>query len=163
MHNLLKPGLHPGANTAFLQLGIHPARIVQTIGHASASAGTHAQDGEVDGVPYCAASDLSVLHPTPWDAAAVRHWLDRLASAGFAPFYRHPGHDHWPADEAVHLHVVWPACHMKPELRRQIHDYCHSPMLNGLQSHAPYEFWQPKPEAVQGCRTLFLAINPAVG
>ncbi|HEX6837238.1 MAG TPA: hypothetical protein VF334_11730, partial [Polyangia bacterium] len=46
---LLKWGLHPRASDALRSIGVSAARIMQTIGNAAASAGTHAQDGVVNG------------------------------------------------------------------------------------------------------------------
>ena len=57
---LLKWGIHPRASDAFRAAGVSSWRIMQTIGNAPASAGTHARDGYVNGQPYSAATDISV-------------------------------------------------------------------------------------------------------
>lgn len=162
MAALLKAGLHPDASDALRKAGIEPERIGQTIGNAKASAGTHAQDGTANGHPYCAAVDLSVKRP----GAALTHeeihaLLIKLASVGFAAFYREPGRDHWPATEVAHIHAVYAGCSMKVALRRQVHDWCNG--LNGLKSHAPYVFFRPTQEQAAVVRHLFLAHNPASG
>jgi len=157
---LLKEGLCPAASDAFRKAGVTAERIGQTIGNAPASAGTHASDGKINGLPYCAATDLRVRDLTDDDMKAL---ADKLASVGFAVFIRRPGHDHWPSSEVRHIHVVYAGVDMKPTLRHQVHDFCHSPMLNGLASHAPYTFWKPQQASVQVVRTLFLAHNPAQG
>ena len=130
-------------------------RLGQTIGYAVASAGTHAPDGLEGGHPYCAATDL---HVSDLGHKEVQEVLGRLAEMGFAAFYRRPGFDHWPAGDALHIHAVFAAVPMKPSLQVQVHDWLHG--LNGLASHARYEFWQPTPVQAQTVRTLFLAHNP---
>src|SRR5579859_6591816 len=89
---LLKFGLHPRASDALRSIGITASRIMQTIGNAPASAGTHAQDGVVDGHPYCAATDISV---SGLSNAQIQNLLARLAKVGFAAWFRWPGHDGW--------------------------------------------------------------------
>ena len=152
---LLKYGLCQGASDALAHLCLGH-RIGQTIGDAVASAGTHAVDGREGGQPYCAATDL---HVQDLGHDEVRELLGRLAEMGFAAFYRRPGFDHWPPFDALHVHAVYAAIPMKPMLQRQVHDFLHG--LNGLASHARYEFWQPSAAQCQTVRTLFLAHNPA--
>ena len=57
---LLKYGLHPRASDGLRAAGVSSSRIMQTIGNAAASAGTHARDGYVNGQPYSAATDISI-------------------------------------------------------------------------------------------------------
>ncbi len=158
-------GMHPSAWEAFLAAGVDPARIGQTVGNAPASAGTHAADGTWDcGEEYCAATDISVKRPTQIGDADVKPMLERLARHGFAVFYRKPGQDHWPADQVEHCHIVFAGIPMKEALRNQVHAFCHAPMLNGLISDVPYQYWQPSPEAQQAVRDQFLASgNPVNG
>ena len=152
---LLKYGLCQGASDALAHLGLGP-RVGQTIGFAVASAGTHAPDGQWDGHPYCAATDLHVADLGHDD---IRSLLSQLAGMGFAAFFRRPGFDHWPAYDALHVHAVYAGVPMKPSLQDQVHQWLHG--LNGLASRAPYEFWQPSPAQCQIVRALFLAHNPA--
>lgn len=149
-------GMHPLAFEAYLKAQLHPSRIGQTIGHAAASAGTHAQDGDYEGVPYCGATDL---HIADLGGDQVKTLLSALADAGFAAYYRRPGFDHWPSGDARHVHAIYGGCRMKGLLQTQIHDWVHG--RNGLMSHAAYEFWQPSEAQGQIVRALFLAHNPA--
>lgn len=158
---LLKHGLSPAASDALRACNIPAEQIVQTIGDAKASAGTHAADGEIDGHPYAAAVDISVHHPARLQGAAIHDLVSRLASAGFAAFYRQPGHDHWPANDEEHIHAVYAGVPMKGVLRTQVHDYLHG--RNGLASHAPYAYFRPSVEQVNVIRALFLAHNQPDG
>ncbi len=131
----LKYGLHPDASNALAYLKFTAGRISQTIGNAAASAGTHAQDGVADGRPYAAATDLSISGMTDAQVAVL---LDQLTSVGFAPYYRKPGFDGWPASEARHLHVLWVGAPMKSILRSQMRDWHVG--KNALASHTTYTF-----------------------
>ena len=108
--------------------------------------------------PYCAATDFSVLHPHHLSPCEIGDFLQHLAAAGFACWYRWPGHDHWPFSDCVHIHAVYAGCAMKEVLRHQIHDFCHG--LNGLASHTTYGFWHPSDSHIETVRALFLAHNP---
>lgn len=143
---LLHSGLHPDASEALKKVGVAPNRIVQTIGNAKASAGTHAADGKVNGIPYCCAVDFSIKHPTALNENDVKTFLAKIASVGFAGFYRNPGKDHWPTKEVVHIHAVYAGATMKHTLYRQVQDWLANPMKNGLASHAEYTFWHPTTE-----------------
>lgn len=159
---LLKAGLCAAASAAFRSIGLGADRIGRVIheplpGEDDPSAGYHAHDGAENGHPYTAATDLRI---GGWDDAALRTWLDKLGTAGFAAFYRRPGRDGWPAGGARHVHAVFAGVAMKAHLRAQVHDYCHVPMRNGLASHAEYGFWQPSASETNRVRALFLAHNP---
>ena len=132
----LKWGLHPDASDALKFLKFSSARVMQTIGSASASAGTHAQDGVVGGHAYSAATDLSV---SGMSDAQVKVLLKQLTSVGFIPFYRSPGHDGWPSGEARHIHAIWAGAKMKLSLRNQVRDWHVG--KNGLASHTKYTFY----------------------
>jgi len=134
---LLKFGLHPRASDALRSIGITASRILQTIGNAPASAGTHAQDGVVNGHPYSAATDLSV---SGLSNAQIKNLLARLAKVGFAAWFRWPGHDGWPASEARHIHAVYANARMKTALRSQIRSWLVG--RNGLVSNTLYSFFQ---------------------
>jgi hypothetical protein len=155
-HNptVLKYGLHPVASDRLRCAGITAARITQTIGNAVASAGTHAQDGTVDGKPYCAATDLSVSGLTD---TQVKTLIAKLDTLGFAAFFRKPGYDGWPSSEARHIHAVFAGAKMKSSLRSQITDFLAG--KNGLASHTTYTFYQPPPDVKAYIKMIFLAAN----
>lgn len=141
--------------TALYNAQISPTRVIQTIGNAPASAGTHAQDGVLLGAPYCAAVDIHVLDLTTIQIRNMCEWLSRC---GFAAFYRNPGSDGWPRGMERHCHAVYAGVPMKLSLRSQIHDFLHG--RNGLASHGFYTFIDPEPGACDRIRALFLAHNP---
>jgi hypothetical protein len=151
---ILKWGLHPKASDRLRCVGITAARITQTIGSAAASAGTHAQDGTVDGQPYSAATDLSVSGLTD---AQVKTLIARLDAIGFAAFFRKPCSDGWPCSEARHVHVVFAGAAMKSSLRAQISDFLAG--KNGLASHTTYSFYQPPADVKAYVKKIFDAAN----
>ena len=156
MTDIVRPyGLHPLAFAALVTAGIPVSRCGQTIGSAPASAGTHAKDGEYQGHDYCAATDF---HIRDLDTAGTRHLCDQLAGAGFLPFYRNPGVNGWPADQARHIHAIWPGCPCKQSLRAQVHDYLGD--RTGLVGHADYTFRPPTKEECDVARAAFLSHNP---
>lgn len=142
---LLKFGLHPRASDALRSIGISASRIMQTIGNAPASAGTHAQDGVVNGHPYCAATDISV---SGLSNTQIRNLLAKLAKVGFAAWFRWPGHDGWPASEVRHIHAVYANAKMKSALRSQVRSWLVG--RNGLVSNTLYSFfhWTAAEKAV---------------
>lgn len=133
---LLRSGLHPRASDGLRAAGVTASRITQTIGNAAASAGTHAQDGTVNGLPYSAATDISV---TGLSDTQIRNLLSKLAKAGFAAWFRFPGHDGWPASEARHIHAVYANAKMKASLRSQVRSWLVG--RNGLASNTLYTFY----------------------
>ncbi|MEZ4475237.1 MAG: hypothetical protein R3F60_31480 [bacterium] len=147
---LLARGLHPEASDRLRCAGVTADRISQTIGNAAASAGYHAADGQADGLDYCAAVDLRTRDLT---RAQIRALLERLASHGFAAWYREPGADGWPADEAPHIHAVFAGVRMKAQLQGQVRDFLRG--LNGLASHRAYAFWSPTAASLAIVRLLF--------
>ncbi len=151
---ILKYGLHPIASDRLRCAGITAARITQTIGSAAASAGTHAQDGTIDGKPYCAATDLSVSGLTD---TQVKTLIAKLDTLGFAAFYRKPGYDGWPASEARHIHAVFAGAKMKSSLQTQIYDFLAG--KNGLASHTAYTFYQAPADIKAFIKAIFLAAN----
>lgn len=132
---LLRWGLHPDASDRLRCAGVPAERITQTIGNAAASAGTHAADGTANGLAYSAATDISTRGLSTADVHAL---LDRLANQGFAAWYRWPGHDGWPSDEAPHIHAIYVGCRMKASLRSQVSGWLAS--RNGLVSNTTYRF-----------------------
>jgi hypothetical protein len=142
---LLKAGLHPRASDALRSIGITTGRIMQTIGNAPASAGTHAQDGTVNGHPYSSATDLSV---SGLSNTQIKNLLSKLAKVGFAAWFRWPGHDGWPASEVRHIHAVYANSKMKSSLRSQVRSWLVG--RNGLVSNTTYGFftWSAADKAV---------------
>ncbi|MEO8843100.1 MAG: hypothetical protein ABI704_16110 [Kofleriaceae bacterium] len=130
---LLKWGLHPRASDALRAAGVSSSRIVQTIGNAAASAGTHARDGYVNGQPYSAATDISVYGLSQTQIANL---LEKLGKVGFAAWYRHTGYDGWYG--VNHIHAVYANCLMKPSLRSQVRSWLAG--RNGLVSNTIYRF-----------------------
>lgn len=140
---LLKWGIHPRASDAFRAAGVSSWRIMQTIGNAAASAGTHARDGYVNGQPYSAATDISV---SGLSSSQIANLLEKLAKVGFAAWYRHTGYDGWYG--VNHIHAVYANCYMKSSLRSQVHSWLAG--RNGLVSNAVYHFhtWSAAARAV---------------
>lgn len=154
----LKAGLSDAASDALRAAGVTVDKISQTMGSATASAGTHEKDGvNADGTPYSAAVDLrskSMSEPE------IKSLLGKLADVGFVSWYRKPGADGWPSTEVPHIHAVYCGVAMKPALQNQVHDWLDG--KNGLASHANYKFWKPTELREQQIRWLFLNHNPAV-
>ena len=71
----------------------------------------------------------------------IKARLNKLASHGFAVWYRKPGSDGWPSSGAPHIHAVFAGVKMKAELRGQVRDWLNG--RNGLSSHTTYRFWTP--------------------
>jgi hypothetical protein len=154
----LKAGLHPRASDALADIGFTAAQITQTIGNATASAGTHGQDGTAEGHAYTAAVDLSIRNKTEAQVATL---LDQLTERGFVAYYRRPGYDGWPSDEARHVHAVWVGAPMKLTLRAQVRDWHVG--KNGLASHTTYNFKTWTPCWREALWSRFLASNPTSG
>jgi hypothetical protein len=140
---LLHYGLHPRASDALRAAGVSNWRIMQTIGNAPASAGTHARDGYVNGKPYSAATDISVSGLT---STQIANLLEKLAKGGFAAWYRHSGYDGWYGTN--HIHAVYANCLMKSSLRSQVRSWLAG--RNGLVSNTIYHFhtWSATARAV---------------
>lgn len=148
---LLHAGLHPEASDRLRCAGVEASRISQTVGYASASAGYHAPDGTVDGASYTAAVDLRTRDLSN---AQIRALLGRLATHGFAAWYRQPGSDGWPSSEAPHIHAVFAGVVMKSQLRSQVRDYLTG--RNGLSSHSLYRFYTPSAMELETVRLSFM-------
>jgi hypothetical protein len=153
-HSLLKPGLHPKASDALRKLNIPAYRILQTIGNAPASHGVHLPDGSVNGHHYTAAVDISTKN---LNNTEIERTLERLGRVGFAAFFRNPGQDGWPSNEARHIHAVFAGVPMKDVLDSQVRDYLNQ--RNGLRSHTPYQFYIWSDKAKSEVRSLFSASN----
>ncbi|MDB4993539.1 MAG: hypothetical protein JWM74_971 [Myxococcaceae bacterium] len=151
---LLKWGLHPRASDALRRVKVSRGRIMQTIGSARASAGTHGRDGYSHGKPYSAAVDISVRG---LGTTSIHRLLSRLRSAGFAAWYRRPGHDGWPYGQIAHIHAVYSAVKMKASLRAQTRDFLND--RTGLVGHHIYKFQRPSAAQKRVVRRLFNAYN----
>lgn len=154
----LKYGLHPDASDALAQIGLDAGDLSQTIGSATASAGTHDKDGVAEGKDYSAATDIRVVGLT---TAQIKTRLAKLAEVGFAAWYRWPGHDGWPASEAPHIHAIWVGAKMKLSLRDQVRDWIVG--KNGLQSHTTYTFYTWEKCRRDAIWERYLTANPAKG
>ena len=162
---LLKSGLHRRASTGLRSIRLPVWRIMQTCGNAPASAGSHAKDGtfkDLDGKTktYCAAVDISTRTKPggpQMSAKAVKNVLFYLGKAGFAAWYRDPGHDGWPSNEVHHIHAVYAGVPMKSMLDRQVLDY--SVCKNGLKSHAKYAFYCANPNMRTTVKNLWDKYN----
>jgi uncharacterized protein YraI len=147
---LLAWGLHPRASDALRAAGVEGWRITQTIGNAPASAGYHAQDGSVNGHPYCSATDLSV---SGLSSAQIHNLLERLAKVGFAAWYRKDGVDGWRG--ATHIHAVYANSKMKSQLRAQVRSFLVG--RNGLVSNTIYTWHDFSTAAVRAVKAKFTA------
>ena len=154
----LKWGLHPDASNALRKLGIKATGISQTIGNATASAGTHLQDGTAKGYAYSAATDLRTLGMSE---AQVKTLLQNLAEVGFVAWYRKPGSDGWPSTGAFHIHAIWVSAPMKLSLRNQVHAFMAA--KNGLKSNTTYTFYTWSQCWKDALWKAFIQVNPAAG
>ena len=174
---LLKSGFHPLASNALKAIGIPASRIGQTYGTAVNSKGYHIPEPgskpywKIEGREYCAATDISAIHPTQLSEAEVKAFLEQLGQAGFAAWYRVRGSDCWSTD--THIHAVYAGIPMKEKLKDQVRDYLHVEpgsglMKNGLNPikrvkcrHALYHFWTRSEAARDKVRSLFQPVNGA--
>lgn len=155
---LLKAGLHPDASDALRVLGVKAEQVVQTIGNAAASAGTHGKDGTVDGADYSAAVDISVRGMSD---AQIKKLLGDMTQYGFAGWYRKPGADGWPADEYPHFHLIYAGAAMKLSLRNQCRAFfAHR---NGLVSNTTYQYFTWSQAHRDAVKAVYLTKNPASG
>lgn len=152
----LKSGLHPDASDALKYLKFTAGRVTQTIGSASASAGTHGKDGVAGGHAYSAATDLSVSGMTD---AQVKVLLKQLTNVGFVAYFRKPGQDGWPSSEARHIHAIWVGAKMKLSLRNQVRDWRVN--KNALASHTTYKFYTWSSCWHDSIWKRYLTANPA--
>jgi hypothetical protein len=148
-------GMHQTAFAAYIRAcftaEIDPSdRVMQTIGNAPASAGFHAQDGVLNGQPYCAAVDLRTRDLS---REQILEFLKQLARNGFACWYRFEGS----FTNNQHIHAVYAALPMKPELRAQVRDFLAD--RNGLASHAKEHFYTAPAATDAIIRAMFLHAN----
>jgi hypothetical protein len=144
-------GLHPEAYSALQSLALSH-RITQGINHSSDRGNVHDTDGTINGNAYTGAVDISVRCLTE---AQIKTLLGRLATLGFAAWYRRDGRDGWTGPP--HIHGIWAGCRLKPVLREQVENWLGG--TNGLSSNQPYQFWQPSAAMKEKVRTLYRTFN----
>lgn len=109
---------------------VNPHRISQTIGNNPRSVGYHKLDGIVvqkhQKIPYCAAVDVDIADLR---SRQIRRLCVSLAREGFAAFYRRGGV--WEGDE--HIHAVYGAVKMKPQLQEQVRQFLRERRENGFR------------------------------
>lgn len=160
-------GIHKIAFAAFISAcmdaNVDPHRIVQTLGHAQASAGTHGKDGiftnesgEIES--YSAALDLSVKHP-PLTVTQREALLKALWDEGFAAWYRTA--PEFPGNQ--HIHAIYMGVPMKRSLRNQAHSFLAH--RSGLVSGKADKFVAANltDAAEQNLRKMFLSCNQMNG
>lgn len=155
-------GMLPACWSVLKSLVIPASRVVQTVGSAPASAGTHARDGwfiNEHRLPeaYCAAFDLSVHTPYELSDSDVKQILSKFADRGIIGWKRDPNlpEDGW--HQSLHIHCVFVGCKMKPSLRGQVRDWLLG--LNGLVSHTPYHFTSSTSGQRAVVKSLFVTKN----
>jgi hypothetical protein len=162
-----RTGMHPQAFKSFIQAcydaGVSPNRIVQTLGNAAASAGTHGKDGSFtneDGLTerYSAAVDISVKHPKI-TVAQREKLLKALWANGFAAWYRTG--PSWAGNE--HIHAIFCDVAMKRSLRNQVHSFLahRSGLVSDKADHFVRDHLSDATE--QKLRAAFLSNNPMNG
>lgn len=125
-------GMAPAAFQGFMRAcqdsKIHPYRIGQTIGDHPRSAGYHKRDGVLnfrgEKLDYTAAVDIGTFDLT---RAQIKALLENLAKQGFAAFYREG--PNWKGGE--HIHAIYAALPMKPQLRRQVREWVRARRKSG--------------------------------
>lgn len=147
-------GMHPLAWALYRQAGISPWRVGQTIGNALASAGTYCKVGEYQGHDYGACFDLRVSDLGT--ATIVQQIVRPLAALGIAAYVRIPGHDHWPASDARHVHCIYAGANMTEQVEHQVKDWLNeAETLNGLASHVKYTLYQTTHDERAACQAVF--------
>jgi hypothetical protein len=149
---LLHAGLHPRASDAMRAAGVAAWRITQTVGSATASAGTHERDGYANGKAYSAATDIST---SGMSQTQIKNLLERMAKLGFALWYRQQGRDGWFGSS--HIHAVYANCAMKSSLRSQVRSWLAG--RNGLVSNTIYQFHTFSPAAKAAVKAKFAMSN----
>jgi hypothetical protein len=155
-------GMHPLAFSNFItacfQAQINPfRRVMQTIGGAKASAGTHFEDGQFfEGgkwKPYTAAVDLRT---TDLSLPQIQHLVEALARNHFAAWHRHAGS----FKENQHIHAVFAGVKMKPMLQDQMFDWLSD--KNGLRGHENNLEYDLPLEIARSTHQMFRAANPFI-
>ena len=144
-------GLHADAYAA-LKVEQLAHRITQGINHSPDRGNVHDTDGTINGRAYTGAVDISVRCLS---SVQIRELLGKLATAGFAGWYRKQDQDGWSGPP--HIHAVWAGCRLKPVLQGQVESWLSG--KNGLGSNQPYRFWQPAAEMKKTVSTAYRKFN----
>lgn len=140
-HLTRPPGMAPAAFNGFVRAcnraHVNPWRISQTLGNHPRSVGYHLRDGFVSyqgkRLEYSAAVDMAT---DDLDRQQIDRLVACLGREGFAAFYR--SGPKWRDDE--HIHAVYAALPMKPQLRRQVRQWVAARKRSGQKSYA----WERK-------------------
>jgi hypothetical protein len=144
-------GLHPDARSALESLSlVH--RVTQGINQSSDRGNVHNTDVTINGTAYTGAVDISVRCLSE---AQIRTLLGRLASLGFAGWYRKDGEDGWKGPP--HIHAVLAGSRMKPVLQWQVESWLEG--RNGLSANPHYRFWQASEVMKERVRGLYRKLN----
>jgi hypothetical protein len=128
-------------------------RLTNGLNRSEARSNYHGVDYILNGKDYSAAIDISVRCLSE---DQIRSLLDELSIRGFAGWYRAKGKDGWNGDN--HIHAIWVASPLKQVLIVQVNKWLSG--KNGLTSDKDYQFWTPKPEAIEHIRSAFSKWNP---
>ena len=131
-------GLLPQARDALQAIRLDHLT-TNTLNTSKAKDNYHDVDVTVGGQNYTAAVDL---RSTCMTEAEIKQLLATLAASGFAAWYRKNGADDW--DSNSHIHAVWAAEPLKPQLRSQVTSWLAG--RTGLKGNNRYGFWQPSEE-----------------
>lgn len=148
---MAKPAFNAYINSCF-KAGINPAkRVMQTLGSAAASAGTHGRDGTLNGEDYSAAVDLRTRD---LNVAEIKSLIKALTENGFVAWYRHTGS----FETNRHIHAIYVGLPMKKMLRAQVVDFLND--RTGLVGHATEKFYTAPRATDLVIQTLFIHANP---
>jgi hypothetical protein len=145
-------GVIPAMHDALAALSL-TERLTNGLNRSKARSNYHGVDYSSNGKDYSAAIDISVRCLSE---DQIRSLLDELSIQGFAGWYRAKGQDGWNGDH--HIHAIWVASPLKPALNVQVNKWLSG--KNGLTSDKDYNFWTPKPDAIEGIRSAFSKWNP---
>lgn len=168
--------LHPNAridlHNAIVAAGIRPV-VVQTLGSAPESAGTHGKSGTytaTNGKPhsYSGAIDWSVIQdatridPVTYKGIGkvkmgddqIKWWLWKAGEHNIAAFYRRPSQGF----TAQHIHGITCSCHLLTTLQRQVVDWLTG--KDGLRRHRDETYWLPPESTEAKLKETFLHYNP---
>lgn len=139
------------------------ARVVQALGYAEKSKGFHAPDpgvggsGAINHEKYTGAMDCSIKGLSD---TRIATWIDEMARAGIAAFFRNPDDPVWRGNG--HIHGMYCGVPLKDELDSQVRDFHNR--LNGLVGHRPVDpDFYPTPELAAIPWKLFLESNTGEG
>ena len=138
---LLQRHVSPGAASTFSLMIFEGFLTYNMIGQTVGN-GQNGSSGDthhiVPGTNYSASTDLRIGKLSNKEAEQL---VNNLALFGFAAFLRIPGEDHWSPSQARHIHAVYAGASLTASTLRQVRDFVHTPGLNGLRSHVPYQFF----------------------